>query len=261
MHFDAPDLIKTQSQIEVMREAGKHLGNILVEIKEMIKPGVKTMDLEAYFIKRCNEIGAIPACKGYSVYDLPPFPTGLCISINDDSVHCFPKEDQTLEPGDIITVDTVIKYKGMHVDSSFAKGVGEVSPEDQELLNTSQEALMNTISRVSNGVKVGELSETMERTARKHRCNVLKDYAGHGIGVDMHSNPDIPCYGSKHNGPKLKTGMTICIEALTCQGSDEVINTSEWETKMYDGKKFAQFEHTVLVTDKGYEILTLPNKA
>jgi methionyl aminopeptidase len=249
--------IKTKEEQEIMRQGGKILAQMLSHIKSLIKPNVDSWELEKAFLSLCEEHKVLPSCKGYDPFDLKPFPTGLCVSINSQCVHCYPKKGVILKAGDIITVDTVILYKGFNLDAAFAVAVGKVSDADQNLLKTTEEALYKAISQVSDGVRLGKVSNTIDKTAKKTGLNVIKDYAGHGIGKEMHEWPQIACYGDKNSGPKLKTGMTICIESLICTGSDKVSNVDLWETRMKDGGKFAQFEHTVLVKDDGYEILTL----
>jgi len=252
----ADEYIKSQKEIEIMRGLGKILSDILGELKKSIKPGVDVWDLETQFINMCKERNVSPSCKGYFEGDLPPFPTGLCLSINDDSVHCFPKKGVLLEVGDIVNIDTVINFSGLHVDSAFCVPVGNIDNTAVNLLKASEEGLYRAISQIRGGEKLGTVSHTLQKIVEKAGFNVLKDYAGHGIGQDMHEYPEVPCYGSKHDGPKLKEGMTICVESLVCEGNDEVENISEWETRMKDGKRFCIFEHTVLVSKNGYEILT-----
>ena len=166
-----------------------------------------------------------------------------------------------MEDGDVVTVDTVINYKGLNVDAAFSTIVGkEDSKLKKKLVDTAEKVLYETISEVGPGVRIGRISNKMQKIVESQGLNVLKDYAGHGIGREMHEYPEVPCYGDINDGAKLLEGMTICIEALICTGSDSVVNVSEWETCMEDGGYFAQAEHTILVTKDGYEILTLKDK-
>ena len=249
-------LIKNGTEIEIMRGLGKILYSMFIELKKNIKPGTDVWELETKFLEMCEQSNVNPSCRGYEEGGLPPFPTGLCLSINEQSVHCFPKKGTVLKEGDVVSVDTVIDYAGLYVDSAFCCPVGEVSSKNSALIKASEDALYKAISKVKDGVKIGLVSNTLQKNVEKEGFNVLKDYAGHGIGYSMHEYPEIPCDGNKHDGPKLKEGMTICIESLVCEGDDIVENTSEWETKMADGKNFCIFEHTVLVTKNGYQILT-----
>ena len=249
-------ITKNEREIEIMRGLGKILSSILDDLEKMIKPGIDVWDLEESFLKMCKEYNVVPSCKNYSEGNLPPFPSGLCISINEQSVHCFPVKGTKLKEGDIINIDTVISFNGLHVDSARCFPVGKINEENTRLLLTTKNALHNAISKVKDGVRLGLISNAIQKTVEKESFNVLKDYAGHGIGYSMHEYPEVPCYGDKNDGPKIKEGMTICIESLVCEGKDIVENISEWETKMKDKKNFCIFEHTVLVTKDGYEILT-----
>ena len=250
------EYIKTDEQLNIMRKAGQILACTMKKIEDAIKPGIDVFDLEELFLREIEAAGATPACKNYAPYGLPPFPTGLCISINEQSVHCYPTKGSLLKEGDIITVDSSIEYQGWHADMAFAKGVGKIDEKKQKLLDTAKAARDESIKKVKAGIRTGVISNKMHKTAKKAGFDVLKDYAGHGIGKAMHEWPEISCYGPKHQGVKLKENMAICIEALVCTDSDVVVNTDEWQTKMKDGY-FAQFEHTVLVKKGGYEILTL----
>lgn len=245
-------------KINAMRVGGKMLRDMLLELKGMIKPGLDVYQLETRFIEMCNEKQVEPSCKGYKVAGLPPFPTGLCIGINSESVHCYPKRGQLLQTGDIITVDTVIKYNGYHVDSAFTSGVGTISKEDERFIETVKLASANAIKEAIAGNHIGDIGYAMESIMHIAGFDVLYDFVGHGIGEKMHQAPDIPCFGDRGHGQKLVEGMTIAIEALCCQGNGEVeyVKANDWQTRMADGKKFAIFEHTVLVTKDGPEILT-----
>lgn len=250
-------LIKSEQEIKIMREGGRILADIFEDLYPRINPGTDVWELETRFIELCNKKGVIPMCKGYDAEGyMPPFPTGLCVSINSQSVHCFPKKGEITKNGDIITVDTVIKHNGFCIDASFAKCVGNCSTEDLLFVETSKQVRDEAIKLVRDGINVGEISHLMQRLAQAAGFDVLREYAGHGIGTEMHEEPDIPCYGDLRDGPILKAGMTICIESLVCQGNPKVMATHGWETRMKDGKNFAQFEHTVLVTKTGSEILT-----
>jgi len=256
MQYNLIKLVKTPDQIKIMREGGKILATMLGEIESMINPGVAVMDLEAKFIEMCQTYKVRPSCKGYAPYFLTPFPTGLCVSINSQCVHSYPKKDTFVKNGDVITIDTVIEHKGLMVDSSFAKAVGDVDLNGLSLIDTSKQALNNAIMLATPAYKIGDLSNAMYKTARAKGFDVLREYAGHGIGRSMHENPEIACYGKPNSGPELIPGLTICIEALVCEGKPAVDNLDDWETRMHDGKRFAQFEHTILITEGNPEILT-----
>jgi len=249
--------VKTKENIDDMRQGGHILANILTKLRGMIKPGLDVWALEQAFSELCEANKVTPSCKGYDPFDGFPFPTGLCVSINSQCVHCFPKKGVILKEGDLVTIDTAIKYKGFHTDSAFAVGVGKIAKKDQILLDTAKKALDESISLISDDTKVGKVSNKIQKTLEQAGFNVLQDYVGHGIGKEMHEWPYVPGYGNKNDGPKLKSGMTICVEILACTGDPTVVNTTVWETKMKDDGKWVQFEHTILVKDSGYEILTL----
>ena len=249
-------LIKNESEIKKMRNLGKVLASIFEELKKEIKPNVDSYDIEKLFLNLCEKNNVNPSCKGYVEGSLPPFPTGLCLSINNQSVHCFPKKGVILKEGDIVNIDTVIDSDGLYVDSAHCFPVGNVDEEVLKFVKTTEKALYNAIKKVKNNTRIGAISNTLQKTMEKEGFNVLRDFEGHGIGYSMHEYPEIPCYGEKHDGPKLKEGMTICIEALTCEGNSKVVSTGGWETKMADGRNFCIFEHTVLVQKNGFEIFT-----
>lgn len=251
------NLTKTTEEINIMRENGKILNSMLEKLSEQAKAGVNTMELEKEFIKMCKKEGARPACKGYAPFGMPPFPTGLCISINSDSVHCFPKKSKTLKEGDIVTIDTVIEKNGYYVDAARSKVIGKTKESRIKLVETAKLSVYNAIEKIRPGIKTGDLSNEIYTTVKKAGFDVLRDYAGHGIGKSMHEDPEIACYGKAGTGTTLEEGMTICVESLICEGNPELMYKSEWETSMRDGKDWVQFEHTVLVTKEGYEIITI----
>lgn len=250
--------IKTQEQINIMTEGGKILSDILKDLQSMLKIGTEVMSLENRFIELCKKNNVIPGCKGYRASFFPPFRYGLCISINDESVHCYPKDAVVLRSGDLIAIDTVIKYKGMFVDSAFTQGIGDISILDKKFLETAKYAHNSAVTKAIEGNHVGAISHQIESIMWLAGFNVLYDFVGHGIGEKMHEEPDIPCFGETDYGPVLKEGMTLAIEALVCQGDSEVSYPirGDWETKMADGKKFAIFEHTIAVTRDVPQILT-----
>ena len=253
------NLIKTEIEIQTMREGGRLIAQMVQELGEMIRPGLDTWDLEVKFIEMCAQNKVRPACKGYSPYSYPPFPTGLCVSINQEVVHGIPKKGIKLKNGDIVTLDTVIEHKGYYVDHAITFPVGEIGVERRKLLKTAKEGLDKAIELVKDGTKVGAISSSMQKTAEDNGYSVSRDYVGHGIGEEMHEDPQIACFGNPKDGPILKAGMTICIETLYAQGTHRIKHKGYWISETLDGKDFAQFEHTVLVKDGGFEILTLPN--
>ena len=254
--MDIP-IIKTTEEIEKMRKGGQILASIFAELAQMVKAGMDTWEFEEKFLELCKKNNAKPACKGYAPWGFPPFPTGLCLGINEQAVHCFPKKGRKLKEGDVLTFDADLEYKGMYVDHAITIGIGKISEERQKLLKTTKKSLDETVKLVKPGVKTGVLSSSIQKIAEGAGFSVVRQYAGHGIGKFMHELPEIPCFGEKNEGEVLKSGMTLAIEPLVCENDYDLIHDGYWHTQTADGGDFAQFEHTVLVTDTGYEILTL----
>ncbi len=249
-------LIKTPTEIAEMRLGGKILAQIYQILSQKAEVGLTTWDLEVMFLNLCKDFGVKPACKGYAPYGYPPYPAGLCVGVNNQALHNFPTKKIKLKSGDILKLDTVINYKGFYLDSAIVVPIGEISAKRKKLIQVAEQALMSTISEIKDGVKVGLLSNTMQTIAESAGYGVLRDYAGHGIGKEMHEDPTIPCYGNIKQGPTLHTGMTVCIEPLITEGSYRLKHKGYWETETLDKSDFVQVEHTVLVTKEGYEILT-----
>lgn len=247
-----------QNKAKIMKRAGRILATIFKEIEKEIAPGIDVWVLEEKFLDLCKKYNVKPACKGYNGGVGTPFPTGLCISINDECVHCYPIKDTILKEGDIIVVDTDIELDGYFVDGAFTKAVGNISEIKERLLNTTKLALQAGINQAKPGGMTGDISNAIQTVVEMAGFNVLRDYTGHGIGERMHQYPTIPCFGEKGSGVIIEPGMTFTIEPLVCTGSNVVISRGKdaWATKMKDGGFFAMFEHTILITEKGIEILT-----
>ncbi|MFC1622017.1 type I methionyl aminopeptidase [Patescibacteria group bacterium] len=249
-------IIKTDTEIESMRKAGRFLAEAFNVLRSAVKPGLEAWELEKLFISFCQDNNLEPSCKGYAPVGLAPFPTGLCLGINDQSVHCYVREGEILNEGDLLKLDTIVGYENTYIDSAITLGVGEISESRKRLIDTTQLALDQAISKVKPGIKTGVISNTIEKIVGNAGYSVLTDYAGHGIGRMIHEGPDIPCYGKKNSGVKLKPGMTIAIEPLICEKNSRLKYNDGWETRTVDGGDFAQIEHTVLVTEIGHEVLT-----
>jgi len=248
--------IKTKDEISQMREGGAILGRALSSLKDLAKFDTDIWALENEFMKMCKDNNVTPACKNYVMPGFPPFPTGLCVGLNNQAVHCFPVRGRVLKKGDLLTLDTVIKYNSVYLDSAITFGIGKLPLNKQKLLDTAINALYESIKIIKPGINVGEISHTMQSIVEKEGYSVLKDYAGHGIGTSMHEPPEIPCYGNPDEGVALEEGMTLAIEPLVCEKNNILEHNNYWETKTLDGGNFVQVEHTVLVTNDSYEILT-----
>ncbi|MEG2620562.1 MAG: type I methionyl aminopeptidase [Bacilli bacterium] len=243
--------IKSEREISLMVEAGKIVYQTHQHVKSMIKPGVSSLSIDAEAEKFILSKGAKPSFKGYD-----GFPYATCISINDEVVHGFPTE-RKLKKGDIISIDIGAEYKGYHGDSAWTYPVGEVNDEKEFLLEHTKKALFEGINMVKPGNRIGDIGNAVEIYATAHNLGVVKELVGHGVGNHLHEDPDVPNYGSKDTGPVLRAGMVIAIEPMLNLGTEEiVIEDNGWTITTLDNKPSAHFEHTVLVTNDGYQILT-----
>ena len=243
--------IKSEKEIEFMRQAGYLVSLTHKYLKPFIKPGIKTEELDKLAEDFIRSHDGIPTCKGYH-----GFPSSLCISVNDEIVHGIPSK-RKLKNGDIVTIDMVIGYHGYQGDAAWTYAVGEINDKKKYLMEHTEKALYEGIKMVKPGARIGDISHTIEEYATKYHLGVVKELVGHGIGREMHEEPDVPNYGVFGTGPKLKEGMVICIEPMLNLGSANVgILDDDWTIVTEDGKPSAHYEHTVLVTKDGYEILT-----
>jgi methionyl aminopeptidase len=245
--------LKTAKQIQAMRDGGKILARILKELCDYVQPGMNELAINDWVEQKIREYGATP-----SYLELKEnFPGVICISVNDELVHS-PPADYDLETGDKVSFDLTITYKGMKVDSAFTMVVG-ISPKGalKHLLNATEESLYAGIDVVKNGVKTGDIGAAVEKVLKANKLGIIRNYCGHGIGTEIHMPPNIPNYGTPGTGKMLKTGDTICIEPMASLGKEATYVTDDkWTVAMKDGSLCAHFEHTVLVTNDGYEILT-----
>ncbi len=243
--------IKSEREIELMREAGKMVSMTHQYLKNFIKPGITTKELDRLAEEYIRKMGGVPTCKGYE-----GFPATLCTSVNDTVVHGIP-DNYKLKDGDIITIDMVIGYKGYQGDAAWTYAVGEISDDKKYLMEHTEKALYEGVKQVKPGNRIGDISNAVEEYANKYHLGVVKELCGHGIGREMHEDPEVPNYGTKGTGPKLREGMVICIEPMLNLGTADIyMLDDEWTIKTDDGKPAAHYEHTILVTKDGYEILT-----
>lgn len=243
--------IKSGEEIELMRKAGYLVSLTHQYLKPFIKPGITTKELDRLAEDFIRENGGIPTCKGYE-----GFPATLCTSVNDEVVHGIPS-NRKLKNGDIITVDMVIGYHGYQGDAAWTYVVGDVSDKKKYLMKHTRNALLEGVKQVKPGNHIGDISNAVEVYAKEHKLGIVRELVGHGIGTEMHEDPDVPNYGKKGSGPKLKEGMVICIEPMLNLGSEDIyMLDDDWTIKTCDGLPAAHYEHTVLVTSDGYEILT-----
>ncbi len=245
--------IKSAREIEVMRQAAKIVATVLKEISELVEPGMTTADLDAHAEKRIREMGATPSFKGYH-----GFPASICACLNHEVVHGIPNRKKVIREGDVLKVDTGAYFEGFHGDSCITIAVGRVTPEAARLIQVAEEALYKGIARVKAGAFLMDLAGAIEDHVKANGFTVVEDYTGHGVGRNLHEEPSVFNFRT-HSLPnvKLKAGMTLAIEPIVNAGS-KVTRTlhDRWTVVTVDNSLSAQFEHTVLVTEDGYEILT-----
>jgi len=246
-------VLKTKEQIGIMRKGGKLLAEILDQVCDLVKPGVSTLELDKKAFDLCKFYNVKPAFLGYE-----EFPNTLCVGIDDVAVHGIPSEIDVLKSGQIISIDMGIIYNGIYVDHAKTVGVGEVDEQAKRLIETTKLALMASIKAVKIGNRIGDISSAMQTVIEMAGFSPIYQMTGHGVGINLHEEPAIPCLGKKGTGVLLVENMTLAIEAMVNEGEGELfIENDGWTSKTIDGKRSALFENTVLVTKKGAEILTI----
>jgi methionyl aminopeptidase len=245
--------VKTDAEIKAMRASGKMLATVLQTLRQQIKAGMTTQDLADLADQTLEELGGKPAFLGYQ-----GFPDVICISVNDEVVHGIPG-DRVLKTGDIVGLDFGVIYEGMITDGAITVIVG--STDDQKLkklVRDTEAAMYAGIETLHGGVRVGDIGAAVEEHLNKGKYGIVRDLVGHGVGHHLHEEPNIPNYGRAGSGPTLQAGMTIAIEPMATLGTEDVvIADDQWTVQTRDGSMAAHFEHTILITDDGYEILTL----
>lgn len=245
-----------EQKIAAMRAGGKILGGVLRDLKEYVQPGMTGKEVDAWVRAEIEKRGAEVA------YDFleEKFPGAICISVNDALVHGAPS-DEPFEEGDKVSFDLDVRYKGYYTDSAFTMLVGGTgSPAVKQMIATTERAMWAGIEVARPGAKIGDISYAVEKVLRKGKLGVIENYVGHGIGREMHMMPYVPNYGVKGHGYTLKVGDTICIEPMSCLGkpANYVDKGSNWTVRMKDGSIGCHCEHTILITEDGCEVLTLP---
>lgn len=250
-------IIKTESEIQKLKKGGPILARILREVASAVRPGITTKSLDDLAARLIKEAGCTPAFLNYRPDDADrPYPATLITSINDEVVHGIPS-DRVLNEGDTIALDLGLNYEGVFLDHAVTVAVGEISTANAALLSITRSALGEGIAAIVPGATVGDIGYAIERFVQPHKLGIVRDLSGHGVGRAIHEDPYIPNYGKRGKGAKLVPGMVIAIEPMLTRGSEEVILMSDGYTlKTADGSRSAHFEHTVLVTDTGAEILT-----
>jgi len=245
--------IKTSAELEVMRQAGAIVANVLRRVALACQPGVSTKELDALAAAYVREQGAEPSFKGYHGY-----PASLCVAVNEEVVHSIPGP-RKLREGDIVGLDFGAYFNGLHADAALTVPVGKISDEAGRLLKVTEEALYLGIAQARVGNRVGDISNAIQRHVERHGYSVVRQLVGHGVGRSLHEKPEVPNYGQPGCGLKLRDGMTLAIEPMVNQGVWEVrFMPDQWTVVTADGKLSAHFEHTIAVTKDGPRILTVP---
>jgi len=236
-----------------MREAGKVVAAILMRLKEEIKPGMKTRQLDLVTARELEKRKVKSSFKGYR-----GFPAQLCVSVNDEIVHGIPGE-RILEEGDLVSLDVGVIYKGFQADAAITVGVGKVDSQAEKLITVTEGALKAGILAARPGVHLGDVSATIQYYVESKRFSVVREYTGHGIGRELHEEPQVPNFGFFGEGPLLEKGMTFALEPMVVAGGWRTkLGDNQWTVLTADGSLAAHFEHTVAITNDGAEVLTLP---
>lgn len=244
-------ICKTPRELEIMREAGRIVALTHQELRKTLQPGITTRELDTIAENFIKQHGAYPSFKGYN-----GFRGSVCVSVNEELVHGIPG-DRILKDGDIISIDIGAKVNGYHGDSAWTYSVGNIDKETQKLLDVTEKSLYLGLEEAKPGVRLSNISHAIQTYVESNGFSIVREYVGHGVGQNLHEDPQIPHYGPPNTGPRLKPGMVLAIEPMVNAGSRYVKTLADnWTVVTVDGKMCAHFEHTVAITENGYEILT-----
>jgi len=245
-------VIKSDREIAIMRQAGRIVATILGVLSEQVRPGMKTKELDVIAARELERLGAKPSFKGYR-----GFPANLCVSVNDEIVHGIPGE-RVLDEGDIVSLDIGAIFKGFQGDTAVTVAVGEVSSQAERLMETTEGALKASIAVAYPGARLGDISAAIQNYAESRGYSVVREYTGHGIGREMHEEPQIPNFGPPGVGPVLRKGMTLAFEPMVNAGGWRTrLGNDHWVVLTADGSLSAHFEHTIAITNSEPEVLTI----
>lgn len=249
--MDGSITIKSADEIAIMREAGHILAEILAVLKDMVKPGMTTAELDTIAAREIKKLKATPSFLGYHGY-----PAHICVSVNDEIVHGIPGK-RVLKDGDIVSIDAGVIYKGFQSDSAITVGLGKIAPEAERLIGVTEESIMAGIAAARGGKRIGDISHAVQQVAEAAGFSVVREYVGHGIGRAMHEDPPVPNYGVPGRGLLLRPGMALAIEPMVNIGSWQTkVAPDNWTVLTLDGALSAHFEHTIAITDGEPEILS-----
>jgi methionyl aminopeptidase len=250
-----PIILKSRDEIAVMRDAGRILAETLELVLERVRPGVIEKELDEVARREFKKRKVIPTFLGYSH---PPYPATICVSVNDEIVHGIPGNREIME-GDVVSIDIGCTYRGFVADMAVSVGAGAMEPEAQRLIDVTREALQRGIGAARGGARIGEIGAAVQSYVEGEGFAVVREYVGHGVGRNMHEDPQIPNYGSPESGSVLRPGMVIAIEPMVNMGDWRTKrDADDWTVRTLDGSLSAHFEHTLAITDGAAEVLTLP---
>ena len=244
--------IKSNREIEIMKEAGRITALAHRKVREAIRPGISTLELDRIAEETIRACGATPSFKGYN-----GFPGSICASINDIVIHGIPNAKTILKDGDIISIDIGACYHGYHGDAAQTHAVGAISKERQHLIDVTKESLFQGLAFAKPGNRLSDISHAIEKYVLANGCSVVHDFTGHGVGRHLHEDPYVPNYGEAGHGVILRKGMTLAVEPMVCSGRHNVrVLADDWTTVTVDHSDSAHFEHSIAITEDGYIILT-----
>ncbi|MEO7665761.1 MAG: type I methionyl aminopeptidase [Dehalococcoidia bacterium] len=248
-----PIVVKSRDEIAIMREAGRHVAEVLQILRDALRPGIVELELDEIVRREYKKRNLIPTFLGYHGY-----PATVCVSINDEIVHGIPGKRE-INDGDIVSIDLGCTHKGFVADCAFTVGVGDVSPEKQRLIDVCEEALQRGIEASRGGSRIGDIGYAIQTYVEAEGFAIVREYVGHGVGRQMHEDPQIPNYGNLNTGTILRPGMVIAIEPMVNMGTWRTKrDDDEWTVRTLDGSLSAHFEHSLAITDGAAEVLTLP---
>lgn len=250
-------ILKDIEDIKKLKEGGKILASILREVEKMALPGVKAVEMDKLAEKMIREAGGRPSFKNYKTpEDKIPYPASLCVSINDEVVHGVPGS-KVLKNGDIVSLDLGMEYKGLYTDMAITVSVGEIGNEAKRVIDIGKNALTKGVDVVRAGIAVGDIGNAVQSYVEENNFNVVKILVGHGLGIKAHEDPEIPNWGKRGNGVKLQEGLVIAIEPMITTGKADIyLDKDLWTWKTKDKSLSAHFEHTIIITNTGAEIIT-----
>ncbi|MBR4668317.1 MAG: type I methionyl aminopeptidase [Butyrivibrio sp.] len=245
--------IKTDEEIDLMRQSGHLLAKVHEELHAALRPGISTLELDEIGERTIRALGGIPNCKDYE-----GFPASVCISVNNEVVHGIPSSERILQEGDIVSFDTGLIYKGYHSDAARTWGVGKISDEAQKLIDVTRESFFEGIKKAKAGNRLHDISAAIDKYIRPHGYGIVRELTGHGIGTSLHEDPMVPNYRKLTRGVRLQKGMTICVEPMITMGSRKIgWLEDDWTVVTLDGSLAAHYENTIAITDGEPEILTV----